>query len=1027
MADFWAWHNESLAGHTSLTTEWLGKGYRFITLSVYGGVDQLYAAVVQRDESPVDQRPFPSLSRSDLQQTIADQQTQGYYLAFVSASWVLTGPVFAAVFEPQYPPPMVALELTSGSATSGGGLPPPPNTSTIQGMNYQAAQAGFIMRCATSYGFFEPLFAAVWVPNKENTLWNNDGVSENGAQLDARLKAETEAWCRPAFITLSPTLHYLSLFTASEVGTSNVFAGLTTDEYQSAFDQQTSQGYLPICVQGSGLSRESANFVAIFAKTTVVVPSKFTATGPTANAIIDTQVSQTMNQYPQVRQAALAIVEGVKLVYARGYTFAEPDWPLAYPTTYFRLASVSKTVTALAVFKLIELGELSLTETLQGILNLTTPDGGAPADSRFSQITVKHLLEHSSGLPTDAFSNGPNVVAAWQSVVPGASLPATQLMTDSYIATLSLVSTPGSKQVYSNCGYYLLGRIVAKKWGKGSPIDAYLDFLWPLGVTRLRLATDLIGAQPEGEARYQACIDFTIPWLADLPIVTSQMTPDQPMVAAGYGDDHLSLTQGNAGLSAAVTDLARLPAILIDPADNPVLKRATIAKMLNDALATAVGPRAGYGFDVVSSVNGQLYGQKGGEIENAAAVLQFSGSTGFVALFGCTAANRSSEVYPNWPQVTGAAAKVSWGNVDLFPCFNMRSLAPPVASAAWRRPGTPDLTDVFLVDSRGAVTEFSGGSSGWSSQRITDLWFAPLGAVIASCPELGEDLFLVGGDGALYVLVSEGGGNWNLPLPISGTGFAPPGAGVAAIALASNPNQTDVLAVNLEGQLTVASVTGGGLWTEPQAISEEIFPPGAGVAACVRTGVPGETDAFVVSTLGQLWAFANTNGQWTGSTPVSATGFALRGAPVGACSQYGSAGQTDVFIVGSDGSLHMFFSRSGGGWQAPSVVSKGPFGSGASVTVSPRYGAADETDIFVAGPDGTLWNCSVISGSYGATVVGPGKGFAPPGATVAVVQQPGTQDQTSLFAVNSASELCLYQSTGAGPWSDPPAYLGTTL
>ena len=506
--------------------------------------------------------------------------------------------------------------------------------------------------------------------------------------------------------------------------------------------------------------------------------------------------------------------------------------------------------------------------------------------------------------------------------------------------------------------------------------------------------------------------------MADLQTANSQMTPDQPVVQTGYGDDHLSLTQGNAGLSAAAVDLARLPAILIDPSDNPVLKRATLTQMLGNALVTP-GPRAGYGFDGVKLVNGQFYGQKGGEVEDAAAVLQFNGNTGFIALFGCTAANRGNEIYPDWPRVNEAAANTSWANVDLFPCFNMRSLAPPVASVALPGSGGSDLTDVFLVDATGAVREFSGGgSSGWSSQRITDLWFAPLGAVIATCPELGEDLFLVGSDGALYVLVPQGGGNWNLPLPVSASGFAPPGAGVAAISLASNPSRTDVLVVNLEGQLTVASVTGGGLWSQPQPISEEIFPPGAGVAACARSGVPGETDAFVVNSLGQVCVFTNSGGQWTGPSPIN--GVALPGAPVAAIPGYSSSSVTGLFFTGANGSLYASYADGGAAWASPSLLSEENYAPGASITVSPRFGAAGETDLFLTGSDGTLWNCSV--GAYGQPVTAPlgsGAGFAPPGATVAVLQ-------ASLFAVNSASELCLFQSLAGGNWSGP-ASLGSTL
>jgi CubicO group peptidase (beta-lactamase class C family) len=55
----------------------------------------------------------------------------------------------------------------------------------------------------------------------------------------------------------------------------------------------------------------------------------------------------------QIRAAALAILKGAKLVYAKGYTWAEADYPIVFPTTLFRQASVSKIFTAVAIYQLI--------------------------------------------------------------------------------------------------------------------------------------------------------------------------------------------------------------------------------------------------------------------------------------------------------------------------------------------------------------------------------------------------------------------------------------------------------------------------------------------------------------------------------------------------------------------------------------------------------------------------------------------------------------------------------------------------
>src|SRR5262249_2123301 len=153
-----------------------------------------------------------------------------------------------------------------------------------------------------------------------------------------------------------------------------------------------------------------------------------------------------------------------------------------------------------------------------------------------------------------------------------------------------------------NCGYFLLGRVVAHLRGKNWPIDAYQsDLFSPLGITRIRGTVDLLSAQPGDEARYQCSTDVDDTgkiFSPDLRIGQSLQPPDRPLVAGGYGDAELAIAQGAGGISAAMTDLARLVSITIDTQDNPALKRTTISSMLSAAATLqASGPnlRAGYG------------------------------------------------------------------------------------------------------------------------------------------------------------------------------------------------------------------------------------------------------------------------------------------------------------------------------------------------------------------------------------------------------------------------------------------------
>ncbi len=272
------------------------------------------------------------------------------------------------------------------------------------------------------------------------------------------------------------------------------------------------------------------------------------------------------------------------------------------------------------------------------------------------------------------------MLQAWKNAGDsGATLPVTQPMTDAYIASLPLVTPPGTAQVYNNCGYYLLGRVAAVLRGAFSPVAACQSSLFePLGITRIRGSVELVTAQLPGEARYQAAgIGTNLP----MPLQTafSVMSPDQPTVPAGYGDTNWTTAQGGGGMSAAMTDLARLVAVFLDQKDTPVLKRSTLTGMLNRAAAlqAAGNGRAGYGLDGVSAQSaGLYYGQKGGEIINAAGVLQFDEEWGFVLCFGSPAQvpNEQPVWYPDFTPMMNIAESASWSSSDLFPDFGMPSL-----------------------------------------------------------------------------------------------------------------------------------------------------------------------------------------------------------------------------------------------------------------------------------------------------------------------------------------------------------------
>lgn len=666
MAITTAWHGKSLDEHITLRDNAAKNGYRFLSLSIHGtSAAPCYTAVMIKRPVVVAQRDWPRLTAAEFQKVFDEQAKLGLGPVMLSATGSAADPRFAAVFQMQAPIALTRFGLRSGADT---------DLESIQGMNKKARADKWMLQSLAIYGDAgNPRYAAIWLPNTGKTIWNADGINETSDQYQARFNAQAAGWCRPAQVATTGG-RYASLFVHNDIGPWVARHGMSADGYQNEFNAWTAKSYFPISVQGGG-SGADTRYTALFVKQETPLPQMFTPVGPTVNDAIDNVILAAMRDSP-VFNASLAIVHGKKLVYARAYSYGEPDWPVCQPTSYFRIASVSKFVTALAIYQLIGEGKLALTDKLQDILQLKTPSGGAPKDARFKDVTIRQLLEHTSAIDTDSFRYETPIRDAYKTAQPAGNwhLPVTAEQCDAYIASLAMAAgAPGAMQAYNNCGYYLLGRVVAKKRNRARPIDAFQDFLFdPLHIHRIRRATSLIANTPGDEARYRA---------QDIPVYPSIMSDAQPLVPMGYGTEHFERQEGGGGLSAAATDLGRLIAIMQSHDDNPAMKRSTIETMLTNSVATFATwsakvehPRAGHGLDVaVAHGNHNFYGQKGGILNTTGNALQFNDDWGIAMCWGGQP-EAAAGWYPDFPAVMDVAKAALAGAPDLFPQFGMPAL-----------------------------------------------------------------------------------------------------------------------------------------------------------------------------------------------------------------------------------------------------------------------------------------------------------------------------------------------------------------
>lgn len=141
--------------------------------------------------------------------------------------------------------------------------------------------------------------------------------------------------------------------------------------------------------------------------------------------------------------------------------------------TVFRIASMTKSFTALCILKLRDTGKLSLDDPAERYIpelaKLSYPTTDSP------KLTIRHLLTHSSGFPEDN---------PWGDQ----QLAATDAEFTRMIASgIPFSTAPGLAYEYSNYGFALLGRIVSR--ASGMPYARYLqtEILTPLGLTATTL------------------------------------------------------------------------------------------------------------------------------------------------------------------------------------------------------------------------------------------------------------------------------------------------------------------------------------------------------------------------------------------------------------------------------------------------------------------------------------------------------------------------------------------------------------
>ena len=288
--------------------------------------------------------------------------------------------------------------------------------------------------------------------------------------------------------------------------------------------------------------------------------------------IFDKLVPELMEKWG-IPGGAIAIAKDGKLVLAKGYGLAdvEREEPVL-PDSLFRIASISKPITAVAVLKLVQEGRLDLNTPAFEILDeFQAPEGTTP-DPRIYDVTVRQLLQHSGGWDRNK-SYDPMFIPGRIERELGVPKPVSCADVISFMLGQPLDFDPGTQYAYSNFGYCLLGRIIEEITGQSYEGYVRSHILQPAEITRMRIGGTLIEDRAESEVRYYG--------YPSQPL-TSSVVPGAPnRIPWHYGGFHLQTLDAHGGWIASPTDLVRFVTALDGSRPAQILEAETVNLMVS--------------------------------------------------------------------------------------------------------------------------------------------------------------------------------------------------------------------------------------------------------------------------------------------------------------------------------------------------------------------------------------------------------------------------------------------------------------
>lgn len=309
-------------------------------------------------------------------------------------------------------------------------------------------------------------------------------------------------------------------------------------------------------------------------ETEYLVPSNIRITNDLSEFEFSGNIKKLFSSFMRswdIRGSSVAILREGRLVFAHGFGYADSlNLIETQPYHRFRIASVSKLITAVAIMKLMDEGLLNLDDRIFGVDGILNDSiYSHPRDRRVYSITVSHLLAHEGGW---SLRYGDHMFIT--QVVAGKTGHPLPFTTDDYVCfalSKNLHFAPGKGYSYSNLGYAILSLVIEKVSGMSYEDYCRTRLFEPLGIYDMALAKNLESGRLPNEVRYYEHEDA-------LPKYSVYGSGE--MVPASYGGNDIESLQGAGAWVATAPDLIRLLLAIDGNDDHPdVISNYAVSQM----------------------------------------------------------------------------------------------------------------------------------------------------------------------------------------------------------------------------------------------------------------------------------------------------------------------------------------------------------------------------------------------------------------------------------------------------------------